>query len=90
MSGDGEREQEHKEGCLVPRFFPAHGAARGKSLHMRLVRKGDWQEGEGIEGGTERGQKGEDRDKGDEFQVRMYDDMICASHAPSPSYQFCC
>ena len=51
MSGDGEREQGHKEGCLVPRFFPAHGAARGKSLHMRLVRKGDWEEGEGNEGG---------------------------------------
>ena len=24
------------------------------------------------------------------FRVRMYDDMICESHAPSPSYQFCC
>jgi len=41
MSGDGEREQERKEGCLVPRFFPAHVAARGKSMCMRLVKKVD-------------------------------------------------
>ena len=51
MSGDGEREQERKEGCLVPRFFPAHVAARGKSMCMRLVKKVDWEEGEGNEGG---------------------------------------
>ena len=39
-------------------------------------------------GGLERKERTGEREMS--FRVCMYDDMICGSHAPSPSYQFCC
>ena len=63
-----------------------HGAGRGKCLGTRLVGRGEWEErGEEKAGRRLRGERKRERS----FRVH-YEDMICASHAHSPSHQFCC
>jgi len=43
---------------------------------------------EGNEGDESKKERTGEREMS--FRVCMYDDMICGSYAPSPSYQFCC